>query len=266
MGRLGPVPLPIIFCCSKGISISTDIARGSVCVSRLRTMLLLRALLDTVGALSGDLVANIATVVAMFPLPSVGSPAVNRLSASPAGRTAALAARQLAIHQRLWAMSEGYTTNDTRTVRSVSVSELDDMYDIVQEACSSNLFALRGAAEKDDAATGGISQLTSSDSGRGRRGSLKRRKLHNPHDQDVSTSKLEYANVGTAPVGVSENLLRNTSDFSSRSAATVLNHRRLLLDALSINCTLAELQYFWDKLPAEMQQQWRDLSRDLRNT
>ena len=201
-------------------------------------MLLLRALLDTVGAAPNDTDHNIATIKAMFPSPA--SAITQRSSATPAARTIALIGRQLAVHQRLWVMSEGYTTNDTRTVRSVSVSELDDMYDIVQEACSTNLFALRAEGNVVDDHHSSVSESAG----------------------DGGKKGLAVKSTSTAVKVTSDS---DSSDTLERNGTALPVSRLLLLNALLINCTFEELKYFSSKLPAEMQQHWITLSRSMQN-
>ena len=198
-------------------------------------MLMLRTLLDSMGAVVGDVTHNTATVQAMFPLPGAAV-ASSRHSSSPAARTAAFVRKQLAIHQRLWEMSEGYTTNDTRTVRSVDVSQLDDLYDIVNEACSTNLFAIQTVcADQQPPDVGEDATETTADSAA---------HPQTEHGTDMVTPWEE-----------------EKSTDEPTTAVPVA--RRLLLDAILNGCTVAELHYFFNKLPLSMQNQWSLLSRAL---
>ena len=189
-------------------------------------MLLLRTLLDTVGTVPGDAKHNFDLVQAMFSHTAASPSTISHSlsSSTAAGRTAAFVKKQLAVHQQLWAMSEGYTTNDTRTVRSVDVSQLDELYDIVQEACCTNLFAIRGGDGGDTQAATAVMQ--------GERAT---------HD---SASETE-----------------NNSEKCSAPASGP-TARQLLLDALVKRFTVAEMQYLFNKLPKHLQAQWTLLSSE----
>ena len=230
---------------------------------RLRTMLLLRALLDRVGAVQGDLEHNIAIVGSMFPgspppsLPSSNSALASsfRSSSSPAARTASLVARQLAVHQRLWAMSEGYSTSDARTVRSVDVGQLDELYDIVNEACSTNLFGLRPtqqhASNDDDDDDADVEQQhRSGDKGCGQQ------------DEDGATRSTDRDEKQTRASGEEEKEVEADADNNATTAA-MPNPRLLLLNAVAKQCTVAELRYLFSELPAHLQRQWVAVPRQL---
>ena len=214
-------------------------------LARLRTMLLLRALLDTVGAVRGDLEHSIDVVRKMFPLLEKGVPqgtvTSDRLSTPASARTSVFIERQLGIHQRLWSMSEGYTTHDSRTVRSVSVSELDEMYDIVSEACSTNLFDLRTSSDVVD-----VHEKGSDD---------------NTERQHEQTSPLWHdAELREHAVDSSLHELKSMSGLSTVDAGRLPVHRRLLLDAIIEGVTAAELRYLFSRLPLRLQDVWRKTS------
>ena len=212
---------------------------------RLRTMLLLRALLDAVGAVRGDLDHNINVVRTMFPPLANGiaqTTATQRpMFVSPSARTSAFVERQLGIHQRLWSMSEGYTTQDARTVRSVSVSELDEMYDIVSEACSTNLFALHSSATNLD------NRQESSDADSQHQ---RRPVKHQTHlGTEVYERELDSSLPGTQP-GM-------TSPAASKPLPA---HRQLLLNALAEDATVSELQYLYNRLSPRLRVGWKQAS------
>lgn len=201
-------------------------------------MFILRALLDSVGALPGDLTYNTDVVRSMFPPPASAQPmdALGRSSSTPAGRTAAVIARQLAIHQRLFVMSEGYSTADTRTVRSVDVSELDELYDIVNEACSTNLFALRPPEQQQ---------------------------ADNEEDEEAVDAQVHSDAQEVEEVELDDASAAAGEDYSvdGASTASMPPGRRLLLKALLKTCTVAELRYLFNNLPPNMQTVWALLSR-----
>ena len=206
------------------------LTRLSIDLFRLRAMLTLRSLLDTLGAVAGDAEQHIHTVRAMFPPPgSAGNSAAARHASSPAARTAAFVRRQMSIRQRLWEMSEGYSTSDARTVRSVDVSQLDELYDIVQEACSTKLFSLRAATGQGSAAQ------------------------YAPHDEDEHVSqrgvdeRVEDGRKTTSSIDMS-----GAHHIGDNDGATLPIPRRLLMDALLNKLAVAELRYFVQKLPADM--------------
>ena len=202
-------------------------------------MLILRALLDKLGAVPGEVTSNIAIVRAMFPqLPST-SPASQFSFSSAAARTASFLSQQQSIHQRLWAMSEGYTSNDTRTVRSVAVSQLDELYDIVHEACSSKLFALRPSLHRG--------------------GGNGKQQQQQQEDDEEDTLQLQSA-VGTLPLHAEAHAPAAHRERRTLDDAALPAHRRLLLDALVKNCTIEEVRYLFLKLSSDMQKQWLDFT------
>ena len=204
-------------------------------------MLTLRSLLDAVGAIAGDAEQHIRTVRAMFPPPgSDGNSAAILHTSSPAARTAAFVRRQMSIRERLWEMSEGYSTSDARTVRSVDVSHLDELYDIVQEACSTKLFSLRAAPSDGDA--------------------IQRA----PYDEDEREScvsddeQVEDEHETKLSIGATE-----ANDNEGDDVATLPVSRRLLLNALLNKLTAAELRYFVQKLPADVHKELAVLVDEL---
>lgn len=202
-------------------------------------MFVLRSLLDTVGASPGDESNHISTVRAMFPSPTEFT--INPVSSpSPAARTAVVVRKHLAIHQLLWAMSEGYSTSDTRTVRSVDLSQLDELYDIVKEACGTKLFGLRASPQASE------------------------------DEQEQSDAEQDATDEGVP--GTSNREVSHQADSALDTAApqgkgdwvettTVAEPRRLLLNALITKVTAHELSYMYHRLSSTMQQEWNKLSQ-----
>jgi len=207
---------------------------------KLHVMLGLRSLLEQLHARADDVEHNRQLIARMFGTSDSNKTASSDNSdsigvrssvslASESSATSRYVSSQRAVHSRLTRLSELYTGQDARTVR-IDVSQLDQLFDLADDACASFLFNLRPDPPIQTKSTTQRPQRESDE-----------------EDEEADDYSQQQKDM------------QEKDEEAADAVAIIDAPRRLLLRAVATHVTTAELRYLYSLLPSRLRGEWKQI-------